>query len=148
VAAKYLARADAKVATICGCGNQGRVQLRALAKARAIERIYAFDLDHARAERFTSELSAELSIEALAVRELGPAIRRSDVCVTCMPSRQFFLKREDVSPGTFIAAVSADDERKQELDPHSTSILAAGSRIASDAAAHSWSSSVWPRSAT
>lgn len=81
VAAKYLARADARVATICGCGNQGRVQLRALAKTRALERIFAFDLDHARAERFASELSAELSIEAQAVRELAPAVRQSDVCV-------------------------------------------------------------------
>jgi ornithine cyclodeaminase/alanine dehydrogenase len=118
VAAKYLARADASVATICGCGNQGRVQLRARAKARALERVYAFDLDHARAERFADELSAELRIEAQAVRELATAVWQSDICVTCTPSKRFFLKREDVSPGTFIAAVGADDELKQELDPH------------------------------
>src|SRR5579871_1449033 len=30
VAAKYLARPDSRVATVCGCGNQARVQLRAL----------------------------------------------------------------------------------------------------------------------
>jgi alanine dehydrogenase len=128
VAAKYLARADAKVAAICGCGAQGRVQLRALAKARALEQVYAFDVDNAKAERFASELSAELNIEAQAVRELPPAIRQSDICVTCTPSRQFFLKREDVAPGTFIAAVGADDERKQELDPH----LFAGHKVVVD----------------
>ena len=109
VAAKYLARDDARVATICGCGNQGRIQLKALMKVRDIERVYAFDLDHARAERFAGELSDELSIEAQAVRDLPPAVRQSDICVTCTPSRQFFLKREDVAPGTFIAAVGADD---------------------------------------
>ncbi len=32
VAVKYLARPDSKVATVCGCGVQGRVQLRALAE--------------------------------------------------------------------------------------------------------------------
>jgi alanine dehydrogenase len=128
VAAKYLAHDDARVATICGCGNQGRIQLKALMKVRAIERVYAFDLDHARAERFASELSDELSIEAQAVRDLTPAVRQSDVCVTCTPSRQFFLKREDVAPGTFIAAVGADDERKQELDPQ----LFAGHKIVVD----------------
>jgi len=128
VAAKYLARDDAMVATICGCGNQGRIQLKALMKVRALERVYAFDLDHARAERFAGELSDELSIEAQAVHELAPAVRQSDVCVTCTPSRQFFIKREDVSLGTFIAAVGADDERKQELDPR----LFAGHKIVVD----------------
>ena len=32
IAARYLARSRSKVATICGCGNQGAVQLRALAQ--------------------------------------------------------------------------------------------------------------------
>src|SRR4030095_3648514 len=77
---------------------------------------------------FAGELSDELSIEAQAVRDLAPAVRQSDVCVTCTPSRQFFLKREDGAPGTFIAAVGADDERKQELDPQ----LFAGQKIVVD----------------
>jgi alanine dehydrogenase len=78
VAAKYLARDDARVATICGCGNQGRIQLKALMKVRAFEQVYAFDLDYARAERFAGELSDELSIEAQAVRDLAPAVRESE----------------------------------------------------------------------
>src|SRR5215213_8553343 len=32
VAAKYLARPDSKVATIAGCGNQGRISLQSLAE--------------------------------------------------------------------------------------------------------------------
>lgn len=32
VAAKYLARGDSRTVTICGCGNQGRNQLRALSR--------------------------------------------------------------------------------------------------------------------
>jgi alanine dehydrogenase len=117
LATRYLARDDARVATICGCGNQGRVQLRALMKEIALERVYAFDLDLAQAERFAGEFSDELSIEVQAVRDLSSAVQQSDICVTCTPSRQYFLKREDVTPGTFIAAVGADDARKQELDP-------------------------------
>src|SRR4029453_6604217 len=70
VAAKYLACDDAKVAIICGCGNQGRIQLKALPKAVAVERVYAFDLDHAQAERFAGALSDELGIEVQAVRDL------------------------------------------------------------------------------
>jgi len=117
VAAKYLARPDAGVATICGCGNQGRISLRALAKVRPLKRAFAYDRDGAQAERFAAELSGELGIDVQAVPDLARAVRRSDICVTCTPSRRFFLNREDVRPGTFIAAVGADSPEKQELEP-------------------------------
>lgn len=117
VAAKHLARPDARVATICGCGNQGRVQLRALARVLPLERAYAFDADPAQAERFARELSVELGFEVSPADDLTGAVRRSDVCVTCTPARRAFLRRADVAPGTFIAAVGADSEDKQELEP-------------------------------
>lgn len=117
VAAKYLARTDSTVATICGCGNQGRISLRAIAQVRDLESANAFDSDREQAERFAQEMSDELRIKVHAISDLGDAVRQSDICVTCTPSRQYFLKREDVAPGTFIAAVGADNEEKQELDP-------------------------------
>ena len=117
VAAKHLARPDARVATICGCGTQGRVQLRALARVLPLERAYAFDADPAQAERFARELSVELGFEVSPADDLTGAVRRSDVCVTCTPARRAFLRRADVAPGTFIAAVGADSEDKQELEP-------------------------------
>lgn len=117
VAAKYLARHDAKVVTICGCGNQGRISLKALALLRPLTRAYAFDIDESQARRFANELSKELGLEVNAVSDLAKAVPESDICVTCTPSKRYFLKSEDVSPGTFIAAVGADNEEKQELDP-------------------------------
>ena len=117
LAAKYLARTDSTIATICGCGNQGRVSLRAIAKVRDLHTAFAFDMDHGRAERFAHEMSDELGIEVWAVRNLGDAVRQSDICVTCTPSKRSFLKTEDVPSGIFIAAVGADNEEKQELDP-------------------------------
>lgn len=117
VAAKYLARPDAHVATICGCGNQGRISLKALAEVRPLTRAYAYDIDEKQAGRFATELSQELGIEIRAVNDLAPAVADSDICVTCTPSKAPFLKREYVSPGTFIAAVGADSEEKQELEP-------------------------------
>jgi alanine dehydrogenase len=117
VAAKYLSRADACVATICGCGNQGRVQLRAVSRVRPIRRVFAHDADPAQAERFAAELSRELGVEATAVGDLSAAVKQSDICVTCTPSRTPLLGPSDVSPGLFIAAVGADSPEKQELDP-------------------------------
>ncbi len=117
VAAKHLARPDAKVVTICGCGNQGRISLKALARVRPLTRAYAFDIDVGQARRFADELAHELKIEIEEVKDLATAVRASDICVTCTPSKRYFFNREYVSPGTFIAAVGADNEEKQELDP-------------------------------
>lgn len=117
LAAKYLARTDARVATICGCGNQGRISLKALAHVRPLARVYAFDIDEECARRFAEELSNETGIEVIALSDLAKAVKESDICVTCTPAKRYFLNREFVSPGTFIAAVGADNEEKQELDP-------------------------------
>ena len=117
VAARHLARPDSRVATVCGCGNQGRIQLRALARVLHLERAYAFDADRGRAREFARALSEELGIEVQAVDDPATAAGRSDVCVTCTPSRRAFLARGDVAPGAFVAAVGADSEDKQELEP-------------------------------
>lgn len=117
VAAKYLARPDSCVATICGCGNQGRAQLRALRAVLPLQKIYAFDQDEKAARNLATELAQELSLKIEVVRDLHLVIGKSDVCVTCTPSHQFFVHQADVSRGTFIAAVGADSEHKQEIDP-------------------------------
>ncbi len=117
VAAKYLARADSRVASVCGCGVQGRAQLRALAQVLRLKKVYAFDGDGARAEGFAREMSDELGVEVRAAAELRRAALESDVCVTCTPSREPVLTRGDVRPGAFVAGVGADNPFKQELDP-------------------------------
>jgi alanine dehydrogenase len=117
VAAKYLARLDSKSILVCGCGNQGRVSVQALSKIFSLEQVFAYDIDDSRAQRFANELSAELKIAVETTSDLAEAMKRSDICVTCTPSTRFFLKQEYAQPGTFIAAVGADSEAKQELEP-------------------------------
>jgi alanine dehydrogenase len=117
VAAKYLARPDSKSVLICGCGNQGRVSLQALTKIFSVQHVFAYDIDGTLAERFANELSDELKIAVETTSDLGEAMKRSDICVTCTPSTRFFLKQDYVQPGTFVAAVGADSETKQELEP-------------------------------
>jgi len=113
VAARKLARLDSKVVTICGCGRQGFVQLQALLEILPIEMVYAYDVDGDAAQRF-----AEQHKKTSVATDLSDAFRASDVIVTCTPATKFVVKADDVRPGTFIAAVGADSEHKQELDPH------------------------------
>ena len=128
VAAKYLARPESKTLMICGCGIQGRVSLRALMRLFPLEEVFAYDIDSTQSEKFVSDLSAEMAITIKAVSQLEGAALQSDICVTCTPSRQFFLKREHIAPGTFVAAVGADNGDKQELDPN----LLAASKVVAD----------------
>lgn len=128
VAARHLARPDSRTVAICGCGNQGRVQLRALRRVLPLESVHAWDLDGAAAQRFADEMAAELGLMAVAAGSPAAAAAESDVCVTCTPSRQAFLRREHVRPGTFVAAVGADNPHKQEIEP----ALLAASKIVTD----------------
>ena len=128
VAAKYLARAHSQVVTVCGCGNQGRISLRALKQILPIEKALAYDEDEAQARSLAHELAQELRIEVETVRDLEQAVRQSDVLVTCTPSKRAYLKRDFVQPGTFVAAVGADGPEKQELEP----ALLAQSKIVAD----------------
>ncbi|MGH7561445.1 MAG: ornithine cyclodeaminase family protein [Gemmatimonadales bacterium] len=126
VAADHLARADAGVATIVGCGVQGRIQLAALARVRRLRQVYAYDTTPGRAERLAAELSPELGVPIAAMADLPAATRRSDLVVTCTPAREPVLGPTDVAPGAFVAAVGADSEEKQELAPE---LLAAGAVV-------------------
>lgn len=117
VAAKYLARPESSICTICGLGNQGRIQLRAIASTLPIKTVYAWSPVPNEAAAFARSMSEELGIEVLAAEKLETASYGSDVIVTCTPSRKAFLMKNAVRPGTFIAAVGADSPDKQELDP-------------------------------
>jgi alanine dehydrogenase len=75
------------------------------------------DLDPARAAALASRAAQSLGLRVEATGDLTAALGQSGVCITCTPARKAFLSRGDVRPGTFVAAVGADSQGKQELDP-------------------------------
>jgi len=102
VAAKYLAKKNSRSLTIVGYGNQGRSHVEALSRVFAFDDVYTCDLNE--------------------------PYRNSDIVVTCTPSTKPILHREDIEAGTFIAAVGADNEHKQEISPD----LLASSTVVAD----------------
>jgi alanine dehydrogenase len=117
VAAKYLSREDSRSALIIGCGNQGRSHLRALLRVRGMDRVTAFDMNPALAERFAKEMTAETGIQVAACSDFRTESGQADIVVTTTPSKNAFLHAADVSPSTFVAAVGADSETKHEIAP-------------------------------
>jgi len=111
VAAKYLAREQCDTLLICGCGGQAAAQLRAVLEVRKPRKVLAYDQDAARAADFAKAHGAT------AVSDLAAAVGGSDLVVTCTTARRYFITRDMVRPGTFVAAVGADHEQKQEIEP-------------------------------
>jgi len=128
LAARYLARADSTSIAICGCGQQGRAQLTALADVFRLTRATAWDIDAERAGVFAHEMRDALGIEVTVVADVRDATWGSDIVVTATSAQSPFLGTSCVSPGTFVAAVGADSAQKSEIAPD----LLANSKVVAD----------------
>ncbi len=117
LAVRALSNAKADTVTLAGCGAQGAVQLQAVIAARPIRRAFLHDADQDVARRLAERINEGGRISAEPTDDLRDAVRRSDIVVTCTPSHSPLFAGGDVRPGTFVAAVGADSEDKQELDP-------------------------------
>lgn len=117
VAAKYLAQDGAEVATVIGCGVQGRVQLLSLLEVLPLKKVFVFDCDRNLTDAFVERMTKETNLAIRSVDDFADATLASQIIVTCTSSRTPFLARKHVAPGTFIAAVGADNDDKQELEP-------------------------------
>jgi alanine dehydrogenase len=107
LAARFLARPDSETILVCGCGPQGAAQLAALREVLPLRRCLAWDRDPRRAASLGGEL----------VDDLAAAVAASEVIVTCTTSAEPFLETEWVRPGSFVAAVGADNPAKNEIEP-------------------------------
>ena len=128
VAARYLAPDDSESLTIAGCGTQGRVHLPALAEVLPLKQVFLFDVDPQTATAMADDMHDEVEAELIPVANLSDGTLQSSVIVTCSSAREPFLGNDHVRPGTFVAAVGADNFDKQELDAE----LTAGSTLIVD----------------
>ncbi len=117
VACKWLALPDASSLAVIGCGAQARAHVEAMMDVRPIRRLRAFDLNPSAAKAFCAEMRTVHGLQCDTSSTAAEAARESQVVVTATPSRQPILEVGDVQAGTFIAAVGADSEDKQELSP-------------------------------
>ena len=104
VAIKYLAKSDASVMTICGCGAQAVTQLAAALIVRpTITTVYAYDIRPEAAERFAENaMKAHPGVQVIPTQDVEQAARQSDIidCVTL--AFEPFIKGEWLKPGCFV----------------------------------------------
>ena len=86
VAIDQLAKKDAAVMTICGCGAQAVTQLQAALLVRpSIKTVYAYDIRPEAAERFAQNaMTAHPGVQVVPTQNVEQAVRESDIidCVT------------------------------------------------------------------
>ena len=115
VAARWLALTNAFCLAMIGCGIQARAHVSAMLHVRPIRQIRAFDANRATAEEFCREMNTTHHIECQVAEDAVSAARSSQIVVTSTPSQRPILDAGEVDAGTFIAAVGADSEHKQEI---------------------------------
>jgi ornithine cyclodeaminase/alanine dehydrogenase-like protein (mu-crystallin family) len=110
VAAKHLAREEARSLGVIGCGWQARSQVVAIRAALpSLDSVVAYCRSEDRLEEFCREVGAEAGESH---REAGA----QDVVVTVTSSRDPVLRGEWLRPGALVCAVGANDPRRRELD--------------------------------
>lgn len=128
VAARYLAREDAGVLAVIGCGIQGFQHVRALGSVRTLRSVSLYDVDESASRTLANLVAAEWELPVHVSVSIGDAVKAADLIVTCTTSTEFLLHAADVQPGAFVAGVGVDAEHKRELSPD----LLASSRVVVD----------------
>ena len=116
VAAKYLARDDAKVIGLIGSGQQAREQLAAISLVRPLRLVKVYSPTKANRERFARDMSERLNIEVVAHDDPLTVVRGSDIVAATTTSLKPVFPGEWLEPGQHVSAVRAtemDDVARQ-----------------------------------
>ena len=116
VAAKFLARKDAKTVTVFGAGVQARTQVWAIKTVRDIEQVKVYDPIKATARKFVSDMSKKLGIEVIQIDSAQEAVYGSDIIITATTSSQPVVKHEWIDNKTHISAIGAFYPNYRELE--------------------------------
>jgi ornithine cyclodeaminase len=117
VAARHLARADARVAGVLGAGRQAQVQIEALKLVRPIERVLLWARDPAKAEAAADRMAERLALDVLPVESAERLVLEADVVVTATPARTPLVVSDWLHPGLHVTAMGSDAADKNELHP-------------------------------
>ncbi len=116
VAAKYLARPDARTMAIIGNGAQSEFQARAFKALIGVDRLRLYDIDASA----TKKCAANLAGLGFAITQCGSveeAVEGADIVTTVTADKQYatILSDNHVGPGVHINAVGGDCPGKTEL---------------------------------
>ncbi|MBS3806824.1 MAG: hypothetical protein KGY60_04920 [Bacteroidales bacterium] len=116
IATKYLARDDARVAAIFGCGVQGRTQLEAISAVRNLEKVYVYDINPQTAEEYIELMQSRVKAELHFTDDLS-RVSEADIICTATGAQAPLFKLEHLKPGVHLNAIGSFQPHMQEIDP-------------------------------
>jgi len=120
IAAKFLARKDARIVGFVGAGAQARTQLMALLEVYdKLEEIRLWSRHPETESVFLAEIEREYGHLCSFVLEqkVRNTVEGADIVVTTTPSKIPLVMDDMISSGTHINCIGADAFGKEELDP-------------------------------
>jgi ornithine cyclodeaminase len=116
VATDALARPDARVLAVFGCGAQAASHIRALVRVRRLQEILVWGRSAARAAGFAEQMQREVGIPVRVVADGRDAASAAEIICTVTGSRTPVLLGEWVRPGTHVNAVGSSHAGPVEID--------------------------------
>lgn len=118
VAARHLARGDARTAAMIGTGVQARLQLEALTLVRPIEHVIYWGRERAKARQCADAAVEQFGVTASVADDVTSAVRSADVAVTTTPAQRALVEAEALHPGLHVTAMGSDAPTKNEISAH------------------------------
>jgi len=115
VAARWLARPDAKVAGIFGAGWQAEGHVRAICAALPLERVKVFSRKADKLAAFCRRMSEVTGALVVPAASAEDAVRGSDLLGTVTTAAQPLFDADWLEPGTHINAAGSNALIRQEL---------------------------------
>ncbi|MFT5540032.1 MAG: alanine dehydrogenase [Alphaproteobacteria bacterium] len=117
MAAKHMARADAKIVGVLGSASQARTQLQGLAAVRDIKELRVFSPKAENRQAFAAWAGETIpGLTAHAVDKAEDAVRGVDILVTITNAKEPILEADWLSPGTHCSIVGAHYVGAREID--------------------------------
>ena len=85
ISARHLARPEASVMGMLGCGVQGRSHVEAMNELFALKKVLAFDPSEDAGKQFAVEMSSNFDLEVVPVQSPREAVSGCDIVVTAGP---------------------------------------------------------------
>ncbi len=116
LAARHLARPDARRLVCFGAGVQAGFQVRCLAAVLPLERVTVVGRDPGRARAFCDALSRELEIPVAMAPDARRAVAEADLVTCATTSPTPVVAGADLRPGAHVDAVGAFRRDAREVD--------------------------------
>ena len=116
VAARYLARADARTLTIFGSGAQAPFQVEAVICERPIEQVLVLSRQSAHAEALAASIAGRFGVSAQATVDIDEAVRAADIVVTATSAHDPLFKGGLLRPGVHVTGIGSHVPDAREVD--------------------------------